>query len=320
MMSYRVCNLIVRSNVPLPELSDANGKDPDCAFQLHAAQRPSPVSCHWFHHWRLPDGQIWLSFAKPGSDYLLRFPDLADFIVSVDGKDIRCYPSPGTPIDTMRHLLLDQVIPLLLPMRGRPVLHASAVVSPWGAIAFIGTTGQGKSTLAGSLCQKGFPLLTDDYLLLEEKEGTLFGIPSYPGLRMWPDTLSALFGQQPVLFRVAHYTEKKRMGLDNGPLPFCPDPVPLSRVYVLVPHEEMGDKRAITITPFSPRDAFMELVQSSYRLDITDRKRLREEFESLARWAALPLFCSLAFPRRLNLLPQVKEAILEDLDSRQVSQ
>jgi hypothetical protein len=316
MTVYGTYELILESNIPLPELASTDGQKPECVFRLLPTQEPEPTSCHWFYHWRLPNGDIWLSCARRGTDYLLRFPALADFLVSADGRDIRCYPVLDTPLETIRHLLLDQVIPLLLSQRGRLVLHASAVVAPKGAVAFLGVTGQGKSTLTGSFVKQGFSLLTDDCLLLKEEEGQLFGIPSYPGLRLWPDVLSTLFGQEPVLPQVAHYTEKKRLDLDNGLFPFSADPAPLQGMYVLTPYQETEDMRAITIAPLSPRDAFMELVRHACRLDITDRERLSEEFEFLG-WvaASLPLH-RLAYPRDLSRLSAVREAILENLGER----
>jgi hypothetical protein len=316
MTVYQVCDLTVESNLPLPELTQAEGKGPECAFRLLRARVPGPISRDWFHHWRRPDGEIWLSCARQGSGYLLRFADLADFLVSSEGSDIRCYPVPDTPLETIRHLLLDQVIPLVLSVRGRLVLHASAVVVPRGAIAFLGVTGQGKSTLSGSFVTQGFPLVTDDCLLLQEAGEHLFGHPSYPGLRLWPDSVAALFGQGTRLCHVAHYTEKKRLGPDNDPLPFCADPAPLQRVYVLAPYEETEDTKAITLAPLSPREAFMELVKHTYRLDIIAQERLNEEFERLARVVALLPICRLAFPQDLSLLPTVREAILANLSGR----
>jgi hypothetical protein len=313
---YQVYNLRFESNVPLPELAQAIGKEPEYAFRLLPAQEPRPASCHWFHLRRLPNGKLWLSCARQGSGYLLRFTDLADFLVSTDGRDIRCYPLPAIPLETIRHLFLDQVIPLVLSALGRLVLHASAVVASEGAIAFLGDAGQGKSTISGTFAKQGFPLLTDDCLLLEEDDGQLFGHPSYPGLRLRPDTIAALFGQEPARCQVAHYTEKKRLRLDNGRLPFCADPILLRRIYVLAPSEETNDPQVISLAPLPPRDTFMELVKHTYRLDITDRASLGDEFEGLGRVAASLPICRLAFPWDLSLLSAVRDAILEDLSQR----
>ena len=91
----------------------------------------------------------------------------------------------------MRHLLLDQVMPLVLS-RDRLVLHASAVATPAGAAAFIGFTGAGKSTLAASLSAAGFPILSDDCLVIERDGRGFLARPFYPGARLWPDSVHAV--------------------------------------------------------------------------------------------------------------------------------
>jgi hypothetical protein len=316
MTVYKVSGLTVQSNIPLPELPQVDDREDLCVFQLLPGQSSLPAALQWFHQWVLSDGTVWLALAKYRSGYLLRFPDLADFLVSADGKQIRCYPNPDSPVETIRHLFLDQVIPLLLSQWGKLVLHASAVATPEGAIAFAGMTGMGKSTLTASFAEQGFALLTDDCLLLEEKGGALFATPSYPGLRLWDDVTSVLFARAPAVSQMAHYTDKKRLGVNNGWLRFCPDAVALLRIYILPPPEEVSRENAIQISPLPPREAFSELIRYAFRLDITDRNRLREEFESLSRVVALPLFYRLAFPRDLLFLSAVREAILENLSER----
>lgn len=188
------------------------------------------------------------------------------------------------------------------------MLHASAVLVSGGAIAFLGETGQGKSTLASSFSKRGFPFLTDDCLLLEEKGGQLVGIPSYPGLRLWPKTVAALFAEKPPVSRVAHYTTKKRLGR----LPFCSTPVSLRRIYFLA-HPEAGQgTTTIRIRPLSPRDAFVQLVKYAYLIDIGDRAVIQREFEHLSQVVRFPLYYRLAFKRDFTLLPKVQDAILEN--------
>lgn len=314
---YQFFGLILRSNVPLPELVPANGQEPECTFQLLPVAQCGPASGPWFHHWRLPNGTIWLSCAKQGPSYWLHFPALADFLVSASGKEIRCFPDTETPMETIRHLFLDQVVPRVLSQQGRLVLHASAVAAPEGAIAFLGESGQGKSTLCASFCESGYPLLADDCLLTTEVRGRFFGVPSYPGLRLWPDVAAALLGQEaPDLAPVAHYTEKKRLGPSSGPLPFCTESVPLARLYLLASSDEATLPPSITLVPLSRREAFLELVRHTYRLDITDREHLRKDFERLSRLTAAPLFRRLTIPRDLALLPAVRAAILADLTER----
>lgn len=312
---YKYCDFILQSNVPLSGLVTAMG-EAAYTFQLIPIGRPEPVLSNWLHLWRYPDGKVWLACAKQKSGYLLRFHYLADFLVSAAGKQIRCYPEPGTPLETIRHLFLDQVLPLVLSQWGRLVLHASAVVTPEGAIAFLGESGQGKSTLSASFCRQGFPMLTDDCLLLEEKRGQLFGIPSYPALRLWPESVSALTASEAKLTEVAHYTEKKWLGLNSGWLTCSSEPIPLRQVYLLSSPEEVGETRRISIVPLSPQEALVALVKHAFRLNITDRARLRAEFEHLSRVAASLIVYRLTFPRDFSLLPAVREAILQNRVNR----
>jgi hypothetical protein len=310
---YQICDLILESNIPLTELQQAPGPQPHCSFHLLSARERQPLVTNWFHHWTLSDGgDAWLSFGRWDRDYLLRFPDLADFLLSADGNSIRCFPGPGIPLGTIRHLLLDQVIPLLLSQQGKIVLHAGAVGLTGGAVAFLGKTGLGKSTLTASFCDRGFRLLTDDCLALKNDGEQLIAIPSYRGVRLWPEIISAIFQKEPAHTPVAHYTRKRRV-IPNSHFEFCLDPIPLKRIYALTPPDELSDTREIRIRSLTKREALMELVKQTYRLDITDRTRIGEEFHWLARAAAMPLFYSLAFPRDIALLPAVLDAIIADI-------
>ena len=71
-----------------------------------------------------------------------------------------------------------------LSLRGFAVLHASAVVTPFGACAFAATSGTGKSTLAASFQNAGYPTLTDDCLLHRVPRDAIYGVPSYPSVRL----------------------------------------------------------------------------------------------------------------------------------------
>ncbi|MBI4479449.1 MAG: hypothetical protein HY651_05460 [Acidobacteria bacterium] len=312
MPRFQVCDLTLESNVAFPELSPANGTKVDCSFRLRRIESLPKTAYEWFHRWELADGTSWLLTAKTGKDYLLRFPEFADFRIVQSGRAIVCDALRGTPLATLRHLFLDQVVPLVLSQQGRLVLHASAVVSPDGAIAFLGMTGRGKSTLAADFCQQGFQLLADDCLLLRESKGRFLSVPGYPGLRLWGDTLSGLGWHEAGMAPVAHYTEKKRVGTRHGRVRWAAEEVPLLRIYVLEPTDPSTPEQTIRIIPMRPQDALMELVQCAYRLDITDRNRVQEQFESLSRIAAGAPLYRLQFPHDFARLSEVRGAILRN--------
>jgi hypothetical protein len=313
MPTYSVCNAVLKSDTVFPELDEVECQQPE--FRFTVSRSPSDSGdCKWLHTWRLHDDNPWLLLGRLASGYLLRFPGLADFAVSQDAREIRCYGRPETPAATIRHLLLDQVIPLLLSRQGCFVLHSSAVSTSEGAIAFVGSTGSGKSTLASSFSEEGMAVLTDDCLLLQEEGGRLIATPSYPGVRLWPETAHSMFGEGKPLAEVAHYTEKRRVD-GNAGIKFCTRATELRRLYFLAPPEEAQQAADVKIQPLSPRDAVVELVKYTYLIDVTDRQRLRQEFERLSRVAVQPLFYRLAFPHDFSWLPEVRQAILNGLRS-----
>jgi hypothetical protein len=310
---YKFCDFILESDLTL-DIEPVEKQQAQYAFQVLSEVEFEATTSNWVHDWYLPNGEPWLSITKEEAGYLLRFFNLANFLVCANGREIRCYPLPATPVETIRHLLLNQVMPLVLGQQGQLILHASTVLAPEGALAFVGQTGWGKSSLAASFVNRRLPLVTDDCLLLKynvgEEERGLLGIPSYPGLRLWSDSIEAIFAQEIRLDNVAHYTQKKRLILDHTQLQFCSDPVPLNRIYLLAAPAEREMAENITIDPLTPREAFMKLMPYIFRLDITARTLLKQEFEHLGDIVTLPIFYQLTFPQDLSLLPLVQEAIL----------
>ena len=314
---YRFHDLIIESNVAFSELPSAEAEVPTCVFQLLQAEEHNGISPRWHFHWRRPDAKPWLSFGTLSPGYLLRFPDFADFIVSSDGKEIRCYPDSGASRDVIGHLFLNQVVPRILNHWGRVVLHGSAVVSRLGAVAFLGETGWGKSTLAASFSVERFPLLTDDGFVIKDDAGTLCAIPSRSGLRLWPDTLREVFREEPPSAQASDNTRKTNVAFDDLRLTQGELPVPISAIYVLPPAEGPTDSVEIRVDPLSSREAFLELVKYLYRLHVNDRQRSKIEFRKLGRVANEIPLSRLHFPRRFSALPLVREAVLNHLSDAQ---
>ena len=56
----------------------------DVVLSREPTRLQMPTGKEPFHVWSFPDGTVWTYFYRNGSDYLLRFPELADFEVSAD--------------------------------------------------------------------------------------------------------------------------------------------------------------------------------------------------------------------------------------------
>ena len=285
---------------------------------IHYSEQPArplvPVGVDPFHQWVFADGTPWTGFFRRGLDYLLRFPDLADFEVSADGRAVQGFPAPGVASSTLEHLYLNQVLPLALSRQGRLVLHGSAVDLDGQGVAFLGESGRGKSTLAASFATGGTGFLTDDGLLLDWVAGHCRILPSHPSIRLWADSEAALMGEAAAKATPVGYTTKARF-LAGEDIPFCDESRPLRRVFFL----GEGNADSPVIEPMRPAQALIELVRHSFLLDIAARDLLARHFDDLSRLAGLPIHFRLDYPRRYQALPAVRGAILRQALDQQES-
>lgn len=313
MPTYGWCELTLGTEVEFPELSRAPAaarRSTTWRLMLKFGRAPRRRR-RWFHHWRFPDGRRWVGFARDTSGYLLRFPRLADFDVQPDTRTIRCYSAADTPLHTLRHLILDQVLPLVVGGRDRLALHGSVVATERGAVAFLAGPGYGKSTLAARLALRGCPLISDDCCLLRRTPEGFQAVPSYPGVRLAPDSIGHLFGDRSAGFeQVAHYSTKRRVAREDGRLPFCPQPVPLARIYVLGAMDELQEARQIAIRPLTRRAALFDLLNYTFHLDVGYAPRIREAFELAADIVERHDVRRLVFPWVLAATDAVADAIL----------
>ena len=310
---YQLYGLAFDSNVALPVVPTAPNAKVDLKVRCFPSRKGPPSSPPWFMQWRFPEGELWLSFAKVSGDYLLRFNEIGDFFIHKSGREIVSMPRSGISSNTVRHLLLNQVIPLVINLRGGEALHASAILTSRGVVAFAGAAGSGKSTLAGSFLLSGHQHMSDDCLALLEKDQEIYAIPAYPGLRLWDDALSHLFGKNGAHESVSHYTDKRRVQLQKKLEAHCTESQPLRRLYAIADPSETERKTEIMIERLSPRESFMALVRCAFRLDITDNKMLKRQFYFLERVVSAVSIRRLFFPRDFTLLPALQEAILDDL-------
>lgn len=277
----------------------------DCSFTILESRNQAPLESDMFHRWELPDGQIWTEFHREMNGYLLRFPDIADFQISKDGKVIIAWPALGIPQSTTEHLYLNQVYPLALSRQGKMVFHASAIEIASDCVAFIGHSGIGKSTLAASFATNGFRFLTDDGLRIDKDSGHYWVKPSNPSIRLWEDSevaLSVTGNVAPPL----HFTSKSRYHASEI-IAFCDQPRLLKRVYFLSDEECQSPQ----IDAVQSSQALIELVKHSFLIDINEKNMLAEHFNELAQLVDQSIFYRLRYPRDYEQLTAVREMIIQ---------
>jgi len=221
-------------------------------YETRPARTQAALDAEPFHLYTFEDGTVWTEFYRSGDAYVLRFPELADFEVSADGTEVIAHPTAATDEATIEHLYINQLVPLALSRQGRPAYHASVVTVPGGAVAFLGKTGMGKSTLAASFALNESAFLTDDALLIEESDGGCLAMPSHASLRLWDDGVEALVDERIAKASAISYSDKARL-LAGEALTYSDKPQPLLAAYVL----ERQNARDVTIQALTGLDRYM---------------------------------------------------------------
>jgi len=255
----------------------------------------------------LPDGSLWSQFFRTNAGYMIRFPDLADFQVSADGLYVSCSPAPDVTEATIQHLYLNQVNPLALSIMGKLVFHASAVEVGGYAVAFVGESGRGKSTLAASFAINGFRFLTDDGLLVEAGgNDDYLALPSHPSIRLWQDSQEVLISRETETAQALDFTSKGRF-LAGKHIAFCDQPRPLRRVYFLGD----GSVEALLFQRMTGTEAIVEWTKHSFLLDVEEKTLMAGQFNQVSKLACQPIYYRLDYPRCFEQLTQVRQAIVE---------
>ena len=127
------------------------------------------------------------------------------------GKEIIVDAISGVEESLIRLPLLGMVLAAVLQQRGLLVLHASAVAFNGDAVAFLGGSGWGKSTLAATLYARGHPLVADDLVAVDVggRENPIV-LPGFPQLKLLPEAAAASLGDDAELLpRLASGFDKR---------------------------------------------------------------------------------------------------------------
>jgi hypothetical protein len=162
-----MCGIRVRSEIAI-DLPGADGEQFDVDVRWGADvtepthNQPNDVLAAY----QLDDA-TWYTVTLDGGRYVLRFKDVGEFVVNAELSQVTVHRLAGGRVELLPILLAGTALALLLTLRGATVLHASAVVLDQCAVAFVGQSGRGKSTVAALLCRHGAKLVTDDVLVVD---------------------------------------------------------------------------------------------------------------------------------------------------------
>ena len=247
MQHYSAYGLSIRSAVALPELITP-GVGPkadsgDVVVRLGSVQPlPLQLDSAGFGFWTRGDEAC--HFVEKVGAFLAR-----------GGREILIDPAPGVDDRLLRLSLLGPALALILHQRGLLVIHASVVARGDGAIAFLGKSGWGKSTIAAALHAKGYDLVTDDVAAIQIDQAEPSVLPGFPQVKLWPQA-ATLLGEIPERLPLLHPNfDKRGWRAERG---FSLAPRRLERIYALAAGP------APAIERLEPREACFELLGHWY--------------------------------------------------------
>lgn len=309
--AYRLYGVRIQSHWPLPcsgygtsepGLGEVELREEEALGFAPAAALASgnEESARWF-----------LEAPLAGGDHYLKWSNLFEFLVSADGRRIACRALGEASWEAFHTYLLGQVLSFALIKQGIEPLHCTAVVVNGGAVGFLGDCGYGKSSLAAAFIRAGYPVLTDDLLVLNDRPQGYLAYPGFPRLKLFPQIAQALLGEGAGGARMNPFTQKLIIPL--GPEQSCQAAVPLQAFFVLKPPRPGLPRKRITLRSLSPRQAFIALTTNTFNARIKEPDRLSRLFAFAGGVAARVPVKSLSYPRNLDLLPQVVAAVRANL-------
>lgn len=189
---------------------------------------------------------------------------------------------------------------LCLNLQGQVAIHANAVSLKELAIAFVGYSGMGKSTLSAYCAFRGAGFITDDVLVVDAN-GLV--APGNPRIKLYPHTGESLGLDASEETDYKIFYEPGQLGAK-----LHEQPVPLGIIYLLA---ESPDKR-IYSEQLSPTQAVFDVLTHGYDVSkfIPNNPSLLDAYVRLVTQAQVK---KLFYPRDFTLLPKVYEFLLEEI-------
>jgi hypothetical protein len=224
MYSYFAYGLGIQSNLPLPEFVS---KQLDGDVFIHMKNITSNSKLNKVN-------ESYLEISEEESVLVL---ENVGTIQIRAGCEIIISPSPEADIRRVRRFIVGTAMAILLYQRGYLVLHASAVNVDNRAIAFIGLSGSGKSSLAAAMHTRGYGVLTDDVSGIDMTDDEPMVVPGFPQLKLSLSSAEAVGLDVDENKLIDDVDEKYGYHLDHG---FTDIPLPLKQVYILEENPRVG--------------------------------------------------------------------------------
>jgi hypothetical protein len=308
---YFVYGMTLQSEIPLALPKQGHGELGQIDLRIAPASHFSEAARSLPLH---PDSESFYQtrFLPDGSTYV-RWDGVGEFMISPDGRQITGRQNDEAHEESFQVYLLGQALSYALVKQGFEPLHATAIVVNGEAAVLLGNSGFGKSSLAACFLDAGHRLLTDDLLILRPGSRGVLAYPGPPRIKLFPK-LARRFHHEAAC-GVAMNLESKKLILPLDHTQSMLDPVPIKGIYALLPPRATARQHAIRISVLPPRESFIALVKNTFNYRIVTPARLQRQFEAATRVVSAMPVKKVAYPRILARLPDVRDALLADMNS-----
>jgi len=211
-----------------------------------------------------------------GRYYRFCYADRTEFLIDEAGSEVWARWSDPLTLEDTATYLLGPVMGFVMLLRGIVCLHASAVAIGNEAIALVGPAGSGKSTTAAAFANRGYGILAEDVVTLDDRQDHFLVRPGYPCIRLWPASVKALYGSETHLPKLTPNWDKCYLELSHG---FQTQPLRLAAIYLLGERQDDG----AVIETVDRAKGLMSLVANTYATKLMDKQMRAREFELLTR-------------------------------------
>jgi hypothetical protein len=281
----RSVQITIRHNpalaVPDHEVPDHEVPDnevPDHKAPDHKAPESANAPTDLFHEFY--EGRAWHQVLRVDGATIVWYHDVAIFRIGAEHTTVEYRWLSHEPEHLGPILLEGYVFALLLTLRGMCTLHASAVALDDGrALALVGPSGAGKTTLAALLVAGGHPHLADDILGVDL---------STPGVATVASGSRAIRLREKAWALEAFFPDtESAVSVDNrlvlSDQRASPGARQLAALWLPVPDRTISQ---VSLKRISTVRAFQEVLQN-LRISLNDPHHKRRDFESVVELSRL---------------------------------
>lgn len=268
MFYYTIHGLLVESNLALPSLESVRIETLKIKKIDLIIEKVSDNSTVFnISNDELPDSDSTIKTSQ--KDISINIKNIAKYRIK-NGRKIYIKPYKDAPRQSIQLYLLGSIFAVALHQRELLVLHANAIVIEDRVVLFMGDSGAGKSTTAAIFQQKGYSIISDDVVAINNK-GLIEG--GFPQIKLYGSSLEQLDIPSKGLTNIHEQKGKFILPITKLTQHF---PIKIAAIYKLnVSSQESISP--IKIVPIEGMNRFRDLVNNTYRNEYITGMDLKNE-------------------------------------------